>query len=491
MVDLTITNYIRQLLQAGYDINSIKNRLITSGYNVNVVNEAINYIYQSAPQEAPQPSSFDKFKSKKFLVALGGIFGIIVISLIILVFAGGESTPIEIYLSPSSTQITQGENLEFSKTLLNLEDTGMVSLKYEVLDNFGGAVATSQESVSTQSVSRQFSIQIEEFIEPGTYTLKAIARYGEQSAETSFTFTVVEKIEEAVEEPPIEESTTKEPDNDNDGIPDETDIDDDNDGLLDTEDTYPLDHDNDGIPDIIDDDDDNDGILDKFDNYLYDMDNDGIIDLSDMDNDNDGILNEEDTYPFDYDNDGVLDKDDDVVGRFYEIPVQQETELITSACAQDLDCNDFDICTTDSCVAGTCEHERQEPCCGNFICEQGETPENCRSDCREAVKTDLIEQSEIEQILETAAANPESAAAKCNAFERTEASDVCFDGLARASGNSVFCSRINKDKPKNICLMYFVMSHDEFELCERITDINLKNSCEALSALKLTQAEVS
>ena len=84
-------------------------------------------------------------------------------------------------------------------------------------------------------------------------------------------------------------------DNDLDGIPDNCDDDDDNDGILDEDDNCPLfanpnqlDTDGDGIGDACDDDDDNDGILDGYDNcpLVYnpgqeDRDNDGLGDLCD------------------------------------------------------------------------------------------------------------------------------------------------------------------------------------------------------------------
>ena len=54
---------------------------------------------------------------------------------------------------------------------------------------------------------------------------------------------------------------------DNDSIPNCEDLDDDGDGINDTEDEYPHDHDNDGIPDFDDDDDDNDGIHDTDEDY--------------------------------------------------------------------------------------------------------------------------------------------------------------------------------------------------------------------------------
>ena len=85
-------------------------------------------------------------------------------------------------------------------------------------------------------------------------------------------------------------------DNDADGIKDNCDDDDDNDGVLDTNDNCPLtantnqaDNDQDILGDVCDDDDDNDGILDTVDNcpMAYnpnqeDRDNDGLGDACDL-----------------------------------------------------------------------------------------------------------------------------------------------------------------------------------------------------------------
>jgi hypothetical protein len=81
-------------------------------------------------------------------------------------------------------------------------------------------------------------------------------------------------------------------DTDGDGIPDATDTDDDNDGLTDTTDKFPLDTDNDGTPNATDTDDDGDGILDTAEasGQALDTDNDGTPNVTDTDDDNDGIL---------------------------------------------------------------------------------------------------------------------------------------------------------------------------------------------------------
>lgn len=86
------------------------------------------------------------------------------------------------------------------------------------------------------------------------------------------------------------------PDTDFDGIPDNCDPDDDNDGVVDVNDNCPLianadqlDNDTDGLGDICDNDDDNDGVLDGYDNcqFVYnpdqnDRDKDGKGDLCDL-----------------------------------------------------------------------------------------------------------------------------------------------------------------------------------------------------------------
>jgi len=120
-------------------------------------------------------------------------------------------------------------------------------------------------------------------------------------------------------------AVTIQADTDRDGIADNTDIDDDNDGYADWEDRFPkdasehVDTDNDGIGNNADLDDDNDGLSDAdeitagSDPLNPDSDGDGMLDGADprpiifgdlADFDNDGIA---DIYDEDRDNDGVVD----------------------------------------------------------------------------------------------------------------------------------------------------------------------------------------
>jgi gliding motility-associated-like protein len=148
-------------------------------------------------------------------------------------------------------------------------------------------------------------------------------------------------------------------DHDGDGIADNNDIDDDNDGILDTEETvadfdndgipnwFDLDSDNDGIPDVVEGgspDVDNDGLVDNFtdannDGYddtvaassgnagppVTDHDGDGHPDYLDLDSDNDGISDVIEGGSPDVDNDGMVDNFTDTDNNGYDDVVENGT----------------------------------------------------------------------------------------------------------------------------------------------------------------------
>ncbi|WP_407942469.1 beta strand repeat-containing protein, partial [Mesoflavibacter sp. CH_XMU1404-2] len=106
------------------------------------------------------------------------------------------------------------------------------------------------------------------------------------------------------------------PDSDGDGVNDYVDLDDDNDGILDTDESPglpapSLDDDNDGIPNYLDSDQpgfvdaNGDGVDDQ-----YDFDGDGVPNHLDLDADNDGIYDVVETGGTDVNNDGQADDTD-------------------------------------------------------------------------------------------------------------------------------------------------------------------------------------
>ncbi len=129
-------------------------------------------------------------------------------------------------------------------------------------------------------------------------------------------------------------------DTDSDGIGNDLDSDDDNDGYADVKDRFPLDpdewfdadgdrrgdnedafpydpheefdSDGDGVGDGADEDDDGDGVSDREDPWPHDTDDDGLANWEDHDDDNDGVNDAEDDLPINPDE--TLDSDGDGIG---------------------------------------------------------------------------------------------------------------------------------------------------------------------------------
>ena len=172
----------------------------------------------------------------------------------------------------------------------------------------------------------------------------------------------------------LEETVTIMADMDGDGVPDLIDIDDDNDGILDTDEdlnldgdndpsTQPTDTDQDGYPDYLDIDSDNDGIPDNVEaqgtlDYIFpepgdddgdgllnvyefegdmgllplDTDGDSLPDYLDSDSDNDGVPDS--TEGHDHDHDGIpdvvfigSDKDNDGLDDGYEGEIALDNDV--------------------------------------------------------------------------------------------------------------------------------------------------------------------
>ena len=142
--------------------------------------------------------------------------------------------------------------------------------------------------------------------------------------DVSFTYEICDGTESTSLCAQAEVKITVSADTDCDGIINDDDVDDDNDGILDIDETLTADIDNDGIPNYLDIDSDNDGILDNIEaqaegNYVApvwsDTDGDGWDDAYDPDNGG--------TY-FD-----LADTDDDGTPDFLDLDTDDDANIIT------------------------------------------------------------------------------------------------------------------------------------------------------------------
>ncbi len=166
---------------------------------------------------------------------------------------------------------------------------------------------------------------------------KGVITYEPIASEIGHTVTINYQICDAHVQPSLCSSATISinilADSDGDSIPNNVDIDDDNDGILDVLETnYDFDHD--GIPNHLDLDSDNDGITDIFEAGGVDINKDGMVDFREegqvitmIDNDQDGLT---DDPVVDLNGDGVADQiiDVNINGGELLLPINSDNDTL-------------------------------------------------------------------------------------------------------------------------------------------------------------------
>jgi len=139
-------------------------------------------------------------------------------------------------------------------------------------------------------------------------------------------------------------------------------------------------------------------------------------------------------------------------------------------------CDDYNACTEDVCIEGTCKHIAITPCCGNGVCESGETKITCSVDCapREKTPGELVIQAKT-----LAQTNPAQASAVCNSIGLRDVADECFSEVATITKNKQLCESIVDSSIRDGCYITFAYEND-FTVCEKIENRYTKNSCNTL-----------
>lgn len=196
MVDNQLISFIKNSLAQGYDLNSIRSHLLTSGFSSKEIEDGIQYVY-SGGHEVKHLIEL----SKPTLILIGAsALVIMLITVLAIVLIGGEDKPkmlLDLSLEPIDTSIEAGQTLSFITEVSNLgtSDRYDVLLRYVIVNKKTNSVAVSSEetiAVSTKA-TKTAKIKVPRTIDVGSYQLKATASYDEKEADASFSFTVYKK----------------------------------------------------------------------------------------------------------------------------------------------------------------------------------------------------------------------------------------------------------------------------------------------------------
>lgn len=159
--------------------------------------------------------------------------------------------------------------------------------------------------------------------------------------------------------------------------------------------------------------------------------------------------------------------------------IKKDSQKILFAQECPIECDDYNACTKDACVKGRCEFKSLIPCCGNLLCEQGESIISCMGDCMKREKTDEEKISEAKNVVKK---DKEKAAALCNSVADISKLDSCLADLADESGLVQFCQPIQSTKTKDSCYSFLAIKGTYS--CSNINDRLLRNSCISLESSK-------
>jgi len=140
-------------------------------------------------------------------------------------------------------------------------------------------------------------------------------------------------------------------------------------------------------------------------------------------------------------------------------------------------CDDFNACTQDACVAGSCVNTLKSPCCGNRQCESGESPLSCSQDC--AVRPHKTYAEIVEDARTLAKNDATGAAGLCSSLLVVPQADLCFSSVARASDEADYCKPIQTIPNRDDC--YAAFAQKDPDACNSIYDEYLRVACVSLS----------
>ena len=174
---------------------------------------------------------------------------------------------------------------------------------------------------------------------------------------------------------------------------------------------------------------------------------------------------------------------------------------------QGLDCDDNNPCTQDTVENDKCINKKISPCCGDGICDAGES---CSSDCNDdSNQQQNAEGPSIDEIKETAKSDSKKAQEQCNLIrvpdlkdtcisnigevqqnkdycaqvQNSRIKDICYSNLAKILKDNTLCDDVSADGRRDSCFMTFVTDYKDYSVCTKLTNSALTQSCDYLRQL--------
>ena len=191
----SLVNYVKSLVQKGYDVSAIRNVLLKYGYTDREIDEAVSSSFKPTIRHEIHLSHTTVLVIIFIFLSLIGIASFF--------YYNPSKSPIQLLdlnLEPVATTVAAGESIVFLKELSNLGSAERydVVIKQEVIEPVTNKVIT--QKIETRAIetfgSTQTRVLIPDDTKTGDYILRAIVEYGNKKAVATLPIKIVAERKE-------------------------------------------------------------------------------------------------------------------------------------------------------------------------------------------------------------------------------------------------------------------------------------------------------